>query len=77
MNNSDFTEQKPFRPITKTNITSNKSCCLYVATDKYSEENFTSGIFFPQTHNPVYGEWIKAYENWTQARRDAVNCFYL
>jgi hypothetical protein len=23
------------------------------------------------------GEWFKAYENWTQARPDAVNCFYL
>jgi hypothetical protein len=23
------------------------------------------------------GEQIKVYEDWTQARRDAVNCFYL
>jgi hypothetical protein len=27
--------------------------------------------------NLICGEQIKAYENWTQARRDAVNCFYL
>jgi hypothetical protein len=23
------------------------------------------------------GERVKAYENWTQARREAVHCFYL
>jgi hypothetical protein len=28
-------------------------------------------------HSPGYGKQIKAYENWTQARWDAVNCFYL
>jgi hypothetical protein len=25
----------------------------------------------------IYGKWIKAYKNWTQAKTNAVNCFYL
>lgn len=45
--------EKPFRQVTKINITSNKSCCYHVPTDRmHWEGHFTSGMFFPKIHNP-------------------------
>jgi hypothetical protein len=44
---------------------------------------FCSGYFgdrvslFAQASLESCGEQIKAYDNWTQARQDPVNCFYL